>query len=240
MRIRPPFVAEYESTLLGLRTSTFFRVALVLLILLNLSLTYLYKSQIDRTLAAHQDALYTVGAALDARGQHDEALAVYKKALGGASADSLQSLPPSARKAPGEGLGLPTGKGAVLPGSSPKPNLKGTARAKGTTPASVAASPRRNPPASRVKTAAPSPSGSASMKLRYAVQVGAFRKRSAAERVARRLNGSYPKSQISPMETGKGILYKVQLPTRTKSEAQNLVARLRREQAMRTFIVSLR
>ncbi len=78
------------------------------------------------------------------------------------------------------------------------------------------------------------------MKSRYAVQVGAFRKRSAAESVARRLNGSYPKSQISPMETGRGILYKVQLPTRTKSEAQNLVARLRREQAMQTFIVSLR
>ena len=246
MRIRPPFVAEYESTILGLRTSTLFRVALVLLLLANLSLTYLYKSQIDRTLAAHQDALYTVGAALDARGQHDEALAVYKKALAGASTASPQSLPPSARKAPGEGLGLPAVKGAALPGSSPKPNLKGTSqakgttRAKGTTPASVAASPRRNPPASRVKTSAPSPSRSASMKLRYAVQVGAFRKRSAAERVARRLNGSYPKSQISPMETGRGILYKVQLPTRTKSEAQNLVARLRREQAMQTFIVSLR
>ena len=28
MRIRPPFVAEYESTVLGLRTSTFFQVAL--------------------------------------------------------------------------------------------------------------------------------------------------------------------------------------------------------------------
>ena len=52
------------------------------------------------------------------------------------------------------------------------------------------------------------------------------------------LNGSYPKSQISPMETGRGILYKVQLPTRTKTEAQDLVARLRREQAMKTFIVS--
>ncbi len=237
MRIRPPFVAEYESTILGLRTSTLFRVALVLLLLANLSLTYLYKSQIDRTLAAHQDALYTVGAALDARGQHDEALAVYKKALAGASTASPQSLPPSARKAPGEGLRLPAVKGAALPGSSPKPNLKGTARAKGPTPA---ASPRRNPLASRVKTTASSPSRSASMKLRYAVQVGAFRKRSAAESVARRLNGSYPKSQISPMETGKGILYKVQLPTRTKSEAQNLVARLRREQAMQTFIVSLR
>ncbi len=237
MRVRPPFVAEYEPTTLGIRTSTLFRAAVVVLLLLNLSLTYLYKTQIDRTLAAHQDALYTVGAALDARGQHDEALAVYKKALAGASAASRQSLPPSARKAPGEGLAPPTVKGATLPGSSPKPNLKGTARAKGTTPA---ASSRRNPPASRVKTTASSPSRSASMKLRYAVQVGAFRKRSAAESVARRLNGSYPKSQISPMETGKGILYKVQLPTRTKSEAQNLVARLRREQAMQTFIVSLR
>ena len=241
MRVRPPFVAEYESTILGISTSTLFRVVLVLLLLGNLSLTYLYKSQIDRTLAAHQDALHTVGAARDARGQHDEAAAVYQKALAGASAASRQSLPSSARKTPGKGLGLPAVKGATLPGSSPKPNLKattqakGTARAKETTPASPTASP--------VKTAAPSPSRSASiksMKSRYAVQVGAFRKRSAAESVARRLNGSYPKSQISPMETGKGILYKVQLPTRTKTEAQNLVARLRREQAMQTFIVSLR
>ena len=240
MRIRPPFVAEYESTILGLRTSTFFQVALVLLLLLNLSLTYLYKTQIDRTLAAHQDALHAVGAALDARGQHEEAIAVHKKALGLAPTASPQNLPPSAGKTPGEGLGLSTVKGATLPGSPPKPKLRRTIQAKGTTPPSPAASPRRNRPASPVKTAAPSPDRSASMKSRYAVQVGAFRKRSAAESVARRLNGSYPKSQISPMETGRGILYKVQLPTRTKTEAQDLVARLRREQAMKTFIVSLR
>ena len=240
MRIRPPFVAKYESTVLGLRTSTFFQVALVLLLLLNLSLSYLYKTQIDRTLAAHQDALHTVGAALDARGQHEEAVAVHKKAIGLAPTASAQNLPPSAGKTPGEGLGLPTVKGATLPVSPPKPKLRRTTQAKGTTPPSPAASPRRNRPASPVKTAAPSPSRSASMKSRYAVQVGAFRKRSAAERVARRLNGSYPKSQISPMETGRGILYKVQLPTRTKTEAQDLVARLRREQAMKTFIVSLR
>ena len=112
MRIRPPFVAKYESTVLGLRTSTFFQVALVLLLLLNLSLSYLYKTQIDRTLAAHQDALHTVGAALDARGQHEEAVAVHKKALGLAPTASAQNLPPSAGKTPGEGLGLPTVKGS--------------------------------------------------------------------------------------------------------------------------------
>ena len=107
MRIRPPFVAEYESTILGLCTSTLFRVALVLLLLANLSLTYLYKSQIDRTLAAHQDALYTVGAALDARGQHDEDLAVYKKALAGASTASPQSLPRVREKRPVKVCGFP-------------------------------------------------------------------------------------------------------------------------------------
>ena len=119
----------------------------MLLLLLNLSLSYLYKTQIDRTLAAHQDALHTVGTALDARGQHEEAVAVYRKALGLAPTASPQNLPPSAGKTPGEGLGLPTVKGATLPVSPPKPKLRRTTQAKGTTLPSPAASPRRNRPA---------------------------------------------------------------------------------------------
>ncbi len=73
----------------------------------------------------------------------------------------------------------------------------------------------------------------------FGVQLGAFSSRAVAEALARQLSSSYPHPVVSPVERQGKLLYRVRLPAQTRTEADQLAARLRQEQGLACWVVKL-
>ncbi len=80
------------------------------------------------------------------------------------------------------------------------------------------------------------PSGAA----RFAVQLGAFEKRSDAEALARKITDRYKLSvQVAPATVEGRTVYRVRIPADSKAQAETVAARIGAEQNLKTWVVSL-
>ncbi len=73
----------------------------------------------------------------------------------------------------------------------------------------------------------------------FGVQLGAFSSRAVAEALAQQLASRYPHPVVSPIEQQGKLLYRVRIPTETRTQADQLAARLRKEQRLECWVVKL-
>ncbi len=77
-------------------------------------------------------------------------------------------------------------------------------------------------------------------RARFAVQLGAFLKRANAEALANRISTRYQREAlVTPWEVNGRTVYRVRVLVETEPEAEALSARIRREQELKTWIVTI-
>ena len=82
--------------------------------------------------------------------------------------------------------------------------------------------------------------GKAVPRHRFAVQLGAFEKRGVAEALGQELSSHYQRTMLVTPVTVRGrTVYRVRILVQTKAEAEALAARIRREEKMKIWVVSL-
>ncbi len=77
-------------------------------------------------------------------------------------------------------------------------------------------------------------------RARFAVQLGAFLKRTNAEALANRISSRYQREAlVLPADLSGKTVYRVRILVETEAEAESLSARIRREQKLKTWIVTI-